>query len=112
MSIKIQRFMTCGRLYSCDTLLERLAQYLQDVETELRQLVQEQHTVVHQRHLTRHGHLPPPISPTSEMVWCGARNGRVVMRAVRAPVRSATPGMRVVSMASAKVMSGRMVGSQ
>jgi hypothetical protein len=27
------------------------------------------------------GTCPPPISPTSEIVWCGARNGRVVSRA-------------------------------
>jgi hypothetical protein len=33
---------------------------------------------------------PPPISPTSEMVWCGARKGRLVTSAVRAPVRPAT----------------------
>jgi hypothetical protein len=30
-STKMQRFMTCGRLYSYDTLLERLAQDLQDM---------------------------------------------------------------------------------
>jgi hypothetical protein len=36
------------------------------------------------------GTWPPPIRPTSERVWWGARQGRVVTRAVRAPVRPAT----------------------
>jgi hypothetical protein len=31
------------------------------------------------------GTWPPPISPASEMVWWGARHGRVVTYAVRAP---------------------------
>jgi hypothetical protein len=55
---------------------------------------------------------PPPISPTSERVWWGARHGRVVTNAVRAPVRPATRGMRVVSRASARVIAGRMVVSR
>jgi hypothetical protein len=33
------------------------------------------------------GTWPPPISPASERVWWGARNGRVVTHAVRSPVR-------------------------
>ena len=49
---------------------------------------------------------PPPISPTSEMVWCGARNGRLVTRAVRPPGRPATRGMRVVSRVSARLLFG------
>jgi hypothetical protein len=40
------------------------------------------------------GTWPPPIRPTSEMVWCGARQGRVVTTAVRPPVRPATRGRR------------------
>jgi hypothetical protein len=39
----------------------------------------------------------------------GARHGRVVTMAVRAPVRPATRWMRVASMALARVMAGRMV---
>jgi hypothetical protein len=58
------------------------------------------------------GTWPPPISPASEMGWWGARHGRVVTHAVRSPVRPATLWMRVVSMASAKVMAGRMVVSR
>src|SRR5262245_28758982 len=58
------------------------------------------------------GTWPLPISPASEMVWWGARNGRVVTNAVRAPVRPATLWIRVVSMASARVIAGRMVVSR
>jgi hypothetical protein len=36
------------------------------------------------------GTRPPPISPTSEMVRWGARNGPVVTNSVRSPVRPAT----------------------
>jgi hypothetical protein len=42
----------------------------------------------------------------------GGRNGRAVTKAVRAPVRPATRWMRVVSMASGRVMAGRMVVSR
>jgi hypothetical protein len=31
----------------------------------------------------------PPINPTSEIVWCAARNGRVITNAVRPPIRPA-----------------------
>jgi hypothetical protein len=33
----------------------------------LGELIQEEDAMVGQRDLARHGHLPPPISPTSEM---------------------------------------------
>jgi hypothetical protein len=33
-------------LYLCDSLIERLAQHLHDVAAELRQLLQNEHTVV------------------------------------------------------------------
>jgi hypothetical protein len=42
----------------------------------------------------------------------GARNGRVVTTTVWALVRPATRWMRVVSMASARVMAGRLVVSR
>jgi hypothetical protein len=54
MSIKIQRFMTCGRLYSCDTLLEGLAQDLQDVAPDLRQRIQKEDAVMRQRYCSSH----------------------------------------------------------
>src|SRR5262245_39819652 len=46
------------------------------------------------------------------MVWCGARNGRVVTKAVRSPVRPATLWIRMVSMVSARVIAGGMVVSR
>jgi hypothetical protein len=58
------------------------------------------------------GTWPPPISPASEMGWWGARHGRVVTTAVRSPVRPATRWIRVVSMASGRVIAGRMVVSR
>ena len=58
------------------------------------------------------GTWPPPISPASEMVWWGARHGRVVTNAVRSPVRPATRWIRVVSRASARVIAGRIVVSR
>jgi hypothetical protein len=51
--------MTCQRLYAYDTLLERLAQDLQDVATELRQFIQKEHLMVRQRHLAGQRHLSP-----------------------------------------------------
>jgi hypothetical protein len=65
---------------------------------ELRQFIQEAHPVVRERPLTRQ--------------WWGARNGRVVTRVVRSPVRPATRWMRVVSRASARTVAGRMVVSR
>jgi hypothetical protein len=53
------------------------------------------------------GTWPPPISPPSAMGWWGARHGRVVTTAGPRPVRPATRGMRGVSRASARVISGR-----
>jgi hypothetical protein len=100
---------TCGRLYACDTVLKGLAQHHQEVATELRRLIQKEHPVVRQRYLLDSGTCPPPISPTAEIVWWGARNGRVVTKAVRSPGRPATRWMRVMSMASGRVSSGRMV---
>jgi hypothetical protein len=58
------------------------------------------------------GPWPPPIRPASEMVWWGARHGRVVTNAVRSPVRPATRWIRVVSRASARVIAGRIVVSR
>ena len=87
-------------------------QHLQDMAAELGEFIQQEHAMVGQRHLAGIGTWPPPISPASEMVWWGARNGRVVTNAVRPPVRPATRWMRVVSRASARVIAGRMVVSR
>jgi hypothetical protein len=58
--------VTYGRTSSCDTLLKRLAQHLQDVPTELRQLIQKEHPMVRQRHLPGHRDLPPADQPHME----------------------------------------------
>ncbi len=51
---------------------------------------------------------PPPASPAGEIVWCGARNGRAL---IRPPAWTpATLWMRVTSIASARVSGGRIVG--
>jgi hypothetical protein len=42
----------------------------------------------------------------------GARHGRIVTHAVRSPARPATRWMRVVSLASSRVIAGRMVVSR
>jgi hypothetical protein len=67
--MKVFRFRTPAKLYSCETLLERLPQDLQDMAAELGQFIQEERAMVGQRHLARHRHVPPPISPASERVW-------------------------------------------
>jgi hypothetical protein len=45
------RAATCGRLYSCDALLEGLAQHLQDMAAEFREFIQKENPMVCQRHV-------------------------------------------------------------
>jgi hypothetical protein len=97
-------------LYPKNTLLERLPD-LQDMAAALGQLIQEEHAMVCQRHLSRHRHLVPTDQHRMRDGLEGARHGRAVTKAVRAPVKPATRWMRVVSMASASVIAGRMVAS-
>ncbi len=104
--------ITPARLYLYDTLLQRLAQDLQDMAAELGELIQEEHAIVGQRHFARHGDLAPTDQPRIRDGMEGARQGPVVTKAVRSPVRPATRCMRVVSMASARVIAGRMVVSR
>ena len=65
-----------AKLYVYDTLLERLAQDLQDMAAELGPFIQEKHAVVGQRHVARHGDVAPADQPR-------IRDG-VVGRATRA----------------------------
>jgi Tfp pilus assembly protein PilV len=65
---KVWRFRTCGRLYSCDAILEGLPQDLQHMAPELRQLIQKQNPVVRQQHFPWRRHLAAAIKPTSESV--------------------------------------------
>jgi hypothetical protein len=74
--------------------------------------LQEVHAVVREGRLPRPRTWPPPIRPASAMVWWEAQHGRVVTSAVRSPVRPATRWMRVVSMASARVIAGKIVVSR
>jgi hypothetical protein len=99
-------------VYSCDSLLQRLAQDLQDMAAALGPFIQEEYAMVGQRDLARHRHVPLTDQSRSRDGLVGARNGRVVTNAVRAPVRPATRWMRVVSMASARGIAGRMVVSR
>jgi hypothetical protein len=57
------RCMTCGRLYSYDTLLERLPQHFEHMAAELGQFIQQEDAVVRQRHLARHRDLTTPDQP-------------------------------------------------
>jgi hypothetical protein len=91
---------------------KRLAQDLQDVAAELRQFIPKEPAGVLQRHLARQRHLAPADQPAIREGLIGARHGRVVTKVVRSPVRPATLWMRVVSMASARVIAGRMVVSR
>ena len=61
-------------------VLDRLAQRLEHVAAELRQLVEEEHAVVGQRDLAGARRRRPPTSPASETEWCGARKGRAASR--------------------------------
>ena len=49
-------------------VLERLAQRFEDVLLEFRQLVEEEHAAVRERHFARVRGLPPPTSPETEIV--------------------------------------------
>jgi hypothetical protein len=111
-SVKVLRFRTYAKLYSCGTILERLAQDLQDMGAALREFIQEEHAVMGPRHLARHRHVAPTDPPHVRNGVMGARKGRVVTNVVRSSVRPATRWIRVVSMASARVIAGRMVMSR
>src|SRR5205809_8121226 len=58
------------------------------------------------------GYDPPPISPASEIVWCGARNGRRATSDSPSGSTPATEWIFVVSSASSRLIFGRMVGSR
>jgi hypothetical protein len=93
MSAKAWKFMMPAKLDSCETLLKGLAQDLEDMASELRQFIEEEHAVVCQRHLARHQDVAPADQPH-------LRAGLV---------RPATGWRRVVSIASASVIAGMMV---
>jgi hypothetical protein len=112
IAAKTARSRMRGKLHAYDTLLAGLARDLHDMAAELRQFIQAEHAMVASDPSPGIGTWPPPISPASEMVWWGARHGRVVTHAVRSPVRPTTLWIRVVLMASARVIAGKMVVSR
>jgi hypothetical protein len=79
---KSLRVMTLWRLYVDETLLQRLAQHPQDMAAALREFIQEEHTVVRQRHVPGHRHLATPNQPDI---------GNRVMRGARSRSRCACP---------------------
>ena len=61
-----------ARLYSYETLLQRLPQDLQDTAPALRQFIQEEYAVVGQRHVAWHRHVAPTARPD---IGDGVRRG-------------------------------------
>jgi hypothetical protein len=100
------------RLYVYDTLLERLAQDFQDVAAALRHLVEKHNPVGRQRHLAWHRHRPPTAQPDvrNGVVRSATRVGGDEGGAVASEIGARW--MHIVSMASARVMVGRMVVSR
>jgi hypothetical protein len=79
------RSTMCGRVYACDTLLERLAPDLQDMAAALGPCIQEERAMVGQRHLTRPRHVPPTDQPDiGDGVMRGAKRARGDDRGLRA----------------------------
>jgi hypothetical protein len=74
--------------------------------------VQQQHPMVRQRHLPRQRDLPSINQPGIVDGVVGARHGRVVTNVVRSPVRPATRWIRVVSMAPARIIAGKIATSR
>src|SRR5438445_3401471 len=56
------------------------------------------------------GYDPPPINPASEIVWCGARNGRRATNDSPSGSTPATEWILIVSSASSRPILGRIVG--
>jgi hypothetical protein len=79
--MKALRSRACGRLYSKNTLLQGLAQDLEDVTPALRECIEAGHAVVRQRHLPQHQHVATADQPDIRNSMVGARHGRVVSRA-------------------------------
>jgi len=60
---KTLRSRTPAKLYVYETLLERLAQDLEDLAAALGPCIQEAHAMVGQRHVARHRHVAPADQP-------------------------------------------------
>jgi hypothetical protein len=99
------------KLYSCEAFLDRLTQDLQNMAAELGQLIQKKHAMVGQGHFARHRHVAPTDQPyiRNRAVGGAKRACHNQRRATAGEASDTVDG--VVSMASAKVISGRMVVS-
>jgi hypothetical protein len=88
-SAKVLRSRTPAKLYSCETILEWLAQDLQDMAAKLGPCIQEAHTMVGQRHVTRPRHVAPADQPRLRegVVGRATRAGRDPRRAVAGEAR-------------------------
>jgi hypothetical protein len=71
-------------LYSCDTILKRLVQHLEDMAAELEKFIQEEHAMVRQRDIARHRHVTPTDQAhiLDRLVRGATRAGRHHRRAV------------------------------
>jgi hypothetical protein len=72
-SSKSLRYMTLWRLYLYKTLLEGLAQDLQDVAAARRPFIQQAPPMVRQRHLAGHRHVAPRRSGRHPRWYGGGR---------------------------------------
>jgi hypothetical protein len=97
----------CAQWLVEETLLERLAQDFEHMPRARGPLIHKQDAVVRQGYLQHEQLAAADHAHIGDRV-VGARKGSVVTRAVRSPVRPATLWMRVVSMASARLIAGRM----
>jgi hypothetical protein len=139
MAARAPASMTPGRWYVCDAGLDQVASTLHEVTRACRPSLRKRtlgrpshpssvcpsfckKCPPHNNALARESLLPREPDdgfyktaadpPTSEIVWCSAKDGRAVTHVVRAPVRPATRWMRVVSIASTRVIAGRRVVSR
>jgi hypothetical protein len=75
-SVRKLNSMSRGRLDLCDPLLEGLPQDLQDIAAGLRQFIQQEASMVRQRHVARHRDLPPTDQPRIRDRMGGAKWAR------------------------------------
>ena len=85
------------------TVFPGLTHDFEHTSQEFRQFIEEQHSVVHQRHFARPRNNSSPISPASENRVMTERKGRVPTRPEDAFRTPATLWIFVVSKASSKV---------
>ena len=103
--------MLPARLSVYDTLLQQLPQHLQDMPVELRELIQREHAMGGSDTSLGISTWPPPIRRIRDGLVKSAKRASSDQRRT-VPGQAGTLWMRVVSMASARVIAGRMVVSR